>query len=246
MKSIEIRTTQNVTITYALADTKDRIFASVLDFVFKLLATYLLYLLFLLFLGIGFDNSSAVYFYFMLILPVNMFYTLILEYFFNGQTLGKMILGIKVIKLNGKQPEFYDYLIRWVFRIFDIFISAGTIAVMLVVSTEYAQRLGDMVSHCSVVRISKRTPISLKDILKIETRSSYEAQYPQIVKFREEDILLIKNTIERYNKFRNQAHRKAVQLLTASVAEKLGVEEPATDKIKFLKTLIKDYIVLTR
>lgn len=246
MKSIEIRTTQNVTISYTLADAKDRVLAFILDSVVKIFAMFVLWLLYI---GLaGGDNivDGIVYFQFMVLLPINVFYSLVSEYLMNGQTLGKKLLKIKVIKLNGKQPEFYDYLLRWVFRIIDIGVSAGVVGVLMVSSTEYAQRLGDMVSNCTVVKIYNKTPISLADILKIEDRTNYRPLYPQITNFREEDIILIKNSIDRYNKYRNKAHKDAIILLTKNISKKLGIEEPGQDQIKFLKTLIKDYIVLTR
>jgi uncharacterized RDD family membrane protein YckC len=246
MKSIEIRTTQNVTITYTLADAKDRVLAFILDSIVKIFVMFLLWMLFLILIGNEDVFDALLYFQLIVLVPINVFYSLVSEYFMNGQTLGKKLLKIKVIKLNGKQPEFYDYLIRWVFRIIDIGISGGAIGVIMVASTEYAQRLGDMVSNCTVVKIHGKAPISLADILKIETRTNYEPAYPQIINFRKEDIILIKNSIDRYNKFRNKAHKKALILLSQNISKKLGIEEPQQDRIKFLKTLIKDYIVLTR
>jgi len=246
MKSIEIRTTQNVTITYTLADTKDRVLAFILDIIVKIFATFLLGMLYSAIVGYEMLSDTFLYFQLIILVPINIFYSLVTEYLMDGQTLGKKLLKIKVIKLNGKQPEFYDYLIRWVFRIIDIGVSGGVVGVIMVASTEYSQRIGDMVSNCTVVKIYAKAPISLVDILKIETRNNYQPEFPQIINFREEDIILIKTSIDRYNKFRNQAHKNALMVLTQNISKKLGVDEPQQDRIKFLKTLIKDYIVLTR
>lgn len=64
--------------------------------------------------------------------------------------------------------------------------------------------------------------------------------------FKEEDMLLIKKTIDRYRNYGNEAHHLALNELTDRVAEELGIDPPRENKIQFLKDLIKDYIVLTR
>jgi uncharacterized RDD family membrane protein YckC len=39
------------------------------------------------------------------------------ESLMEGQTIGKKLLGIKVVKIDGYQASFFDYLIRWVIEI---------------------------------------------------------------------------------------------------------------------------------
>ena len=186
------------------------------------------------------------YFSYAVILPVFTFYTLFFEVRLNGQTPGKKILKIKVIKLDGKEPVFYDYFIRWTFRILDVFLSFGIVGILLIVSSEHAQRLGDITSNTTVVRVNNRVSIGLKDILRIDSRLNYQPRYPGIQHFREEDILLIKQTIERQQKYRNAAHNSAVQKLCNIICVKLEIPIIESEQIAFLKTVIKDYIVLTR
>ncbi len=243
MKSIEINTTQNVTINYELAEARDRVLAFIIDAIVKSFGLFMLWWLFILV-----DNSYeyAEYFSYVVVLPVVTFYTLFFEVKMNGQTPGKRMLKIKVIKLNGKLPTFYDYFIRWTFRIIDVFLSFGTLGVLMVASSEKAQRLGDVTSGMVVIRVNSRVSIGLKDILRIDSRLNYQPKFEGIQHFREEDILLIKQTIERYQKYRNKAHNDAVKKLVHRLCEKLEIEVPEYDDVTFLKLLIKDYIVLTR
>ncbi|MDZ4822396.1 MAG: RDD family protein [Flavobacteriales bacterium] len=246
LKAIDIRTTQNVTISYELAYLRERILAFLLDFIF--IAVGILVLMFIFNLVSFFDDwdSGWKYFQYLIILPIRSFYTLFFESVCHGQTPGKMILRIKVVKLDGKQPQFFDYLMRWTFRLIDVWMSFGILGSLLIVSTDHGQRLGDIVSNCTVVRVQSRLVIGLNDIMKIDTRSNYTPVYQGIRHFREEDILIIKQTIERYNQFRNESHRSAVLELCTVMKEKLNIENLPQNKIEFLKTLIKDYIVLTR
>ena len=52
-------------------------------------------------------------------LPV-VFYSLIFEALLEGQTIGKRIMKIKVVKIDGYQASIYDYLVRWFFRLIDL------------------------------------------------------------------------------------------------------------------------------
>lgn len=245
MRSIEVKTTQNVTISYELAAARDRIFAFLIDLIVKGIVAFVLIILWGL-LPYSFRNSTEEFFVFMVYLPLMFFSWLVMEVKMNGQTFGKKALRIKVIKLNGKNPDFYDYLLRWCFRIVDVYSSLGIPAVVLVSSTNYAQRLGDMVANTTVVRVKSQINVTLNDVLKIESRSNYTPKYEAIRHFSEEDILLLKSTLERYQKYPNEAHRAIVLDLARSMKDKLKIDDDISDAIPFLRGLIKDYIVLTR
>jgi uncharacterized RDD family membrane protein YckC len=245
MRTIDIRTTQNVTITYELASAGDRIVAFIIDTLIKALVL-LLSSLFFAFLPHSITRHIDTFFVYLFYVPMVMLPLLIMESTMNGQTFGKRAMKIKVVKLNGRQPEFYDYLLRWVFRMVDVYGTLGIVGSVMVASTEYAQRIGDIVSNTTVVRVSNKLNITLKDVLNIDSIQNYSPVYPQVRHFREEDIVLIKHTIDRFHKHRNQAHREALNDLALSIRERLKVEEEPGEVIPFLRTIIKDYIVLTR
>ncbi len=245
MKTIDVKTTQNVTITYELAEVRDRIFAFLIDLVIMIAGYFILVWILILVADVN-NESVAIFIIYTVIAPPVIFYSLWSEVLMNGQTVGKKALRIKVIKLDGRPPRFSDYLSRWIFRLLDIYMCFGVIATILAASSDFAQRLGDIASNTAVVKIGNRNFISLGEILKIDSRQNYAPLYPEISNFREEDILLIKQAVDRYQRYRNEAHKKAILVLVDNLKKKLGVEEEITEHIKFLKTLIKDYIVLTR
>ena len=82
---------------------------------------------------------------------------LVFAYFFLmegylGQTVGKMLLGIKVVREdNGEVPGLGTAAIRTVLRLIDglFFYLVGFIAILV---SGKNQRLGDMVAHTLVVR----------------------------------------------------------------------------------------------
>lgn len=246
MKTIDIKTTQNVSITYELASARDRVLAFLIDLILKVVLSLLLFWGFYIVASDVYFSDSIEYFYLLIILPISSFYTLAFELLMQGQTPGKRLLKIRVVKLDGKRPLFYDYLLRWTFRIVDIWLSFGVFAVILSSSSDYAQRLGDLVSNCTLVKVYSKPVIELEGVRRIDTRESYKPQYLGITNFRESDIVLIKTTIERYGRYRNKAHKEALIELSQLMAQKLEIEPQVNDHLKFLKTLVTDYVVLTR
>lgn len=243
MRSIELQTTQNVTINYDLALLRDRILAFLLDLVIIMAAVFILFWIFFAIASASDYQEEIVY---LLIMPIWTFYTLVMESLNQGQTIGKMALRIKVVRVDGQQMVFTDYLLRWAFRMVDIWFSAGSIAIVTISSSTKGQRVGDMVSNSTVVKANPSLFVSLRDVMKINTTENYSPAYPMVRHFREQDMLTIKQTIERYQKYQNAAHREALDLVMQSVCEKLEVTPIPTNKVSFLRGVIKDYIVLTR
>lgn len=243
MQNIEINTTQNVRITYEIAHLGDRASALLIDLLI-IGAGALVSMLFSAML----TGDSSSYVFYLLVVPFACFYTLASEILFKGQTIGKRSLKIQIVKLNGEEAKPSDYFLRWIFRLIDIYLSLGMIATIFVVTSKKGQRLGDIVSETSVIRIKPANQMKLSDIESRFNTAEYEAQYPQVVKLAEKDMLLIQNVLKRYEKYKNKAHRDALFLLAKKVKSQLNIEdnEIKEESIKFLTILIKDYIVLTR
>lgn len=245
MKTIDIITSHNVGIDYEAATVMNRGVASFLD-----LLVMLAYYLIVLFVSLAFgletwDFSMATVIFYILMLPV-FFYSVFMEYLLKGQTVGKLAMGIRVIKLNGENATLSDYAMRWAFRIIDFWISAGSVAAIFIASTEKGQRLGDILAQTAIVKNKPEQVYSIKDILNIMDRSKHEPTYMGVAKFTDEDMILIKNAISRVQKYPNEPHKQLVRELAIKAAQELKLDEVPEKKLTFLKTLLQDYIVLTR
>lgn len=242
MKKIEIDTAQKVTIQYELASVGQRFLAYFID---SLIVAGTIILLAIL--GAQAVNwTSYNYYAALVLLPIFVFYSLVSEILFDGQTIGKKALGLKVVKLNGDAPTAHDYFIRWMFRFIDIHASFGSVGVLLITSSPKSQRLGGILSGTAVIRQNPSKIFSLRDILKISTIENYTPSFPQVTRLRESDMLFVKESLERLQRFPNDAHKEAVVALSKKMVEVLQIETPPKDRLKFLRTLLNDYIVLTR
>jgi uncharacterized RDD family membrane protein YckC len=243
MASIDINTSQNVIISYELAKLWERGLAWIIDCFLNGLIALILYFVLAFFFN---EESMLSFLPYMVALPFCACYTLIFEFLWDGATPGKYFLRIKVIRIDGRQPIFFDYLLRWVFRLSDIWFSVGSLAAILIGSSERSQRMGDLLSNTVVVRSRSTSVRSLKEILTIKTIQEYQPRYPSVKAIREEDMLLVKHLIERNSRYSNMAHKEAVAMAAERLAFLIGLSAVPGDKVEFLKDCIRDYIVLTR
>ena len=113
MRTISINTTQNVAIDYELAGLMERLLAFLLDSI--ILAVYLSIVRNFILLGALSDSDDIILYIAVVFLmfPPIIGYHLICESLWNGQSIGKKALGIKVMKCNGQQMDISDYGKRW-------------------------------------------------------------------------------------------------------------------------------------
>jgi len=245
MKTVDIITSHNVSIEYEAASVGLRGIAAFLDLL--IMGVYYLLVIFIV-IAMGFrtlDFNLMTIVLYILLLPL-FFYSLIFEYLLKGQTIGKLAIGIRVVRLNGENATLGDYTMRWAFRLIDFWMSAGSIAAIFIATTEKGQRLGDILAQTAIVRNKPEQIYTIKDILGIMDRSKHEPTYLAVTKFTDEDMILIKNAISRLQKFPNEPHKQLIRELAAKAAQELNLPEVPEKKLTFLKTLLQDYIVLTR
>lgn len=263
MKSIEFESAQNVKIEYEYASSIQRGVAAILDAF--LIGLYIL--LFILVIG----SSGIQQFLLVELLLIKLpwiFYHPILEYLTQGQTLGKYIMGIRVVTINGERPGLREIFTRWIFKGYFLWIgfsfqsflfgtpelvlvgmvqlSIGFIGFIVCSVSDHKQRVGDAMAGTVVIRNKSSIRYSLKDVLSIKNKENYTPEYPNATIFTDEDMLLIKNTIQRVKANPNEETKKFAVELANESARLIGLPETPKKRLKFLQTLLHDYVVLTR
>ena len=242
MKSLEILTAQNVTIEYQLAVVTERLLAYLIDLFIIISGSLLISIVLRVLIPVNVASNV----FLLAFIPIFVLYSLVSEYFGNGQSWGKRIFGLKVVKIDGNEARLIDYLSRWVFRLVDIYLSLGTVGIFLISSTMRSQRLGDIAAHTTVIRITPEMAHSLKQIESMRTIDDYEITFPQVVRMSEPEMVMIKSLLEEARKYPNKVHLESIEELKQIVCSRLNIPPAAAENNKFLQTLINDYIVLTR
>jgi len=260
MKSVEFISAQNVKIEYEYATVIQRTTAVIIDA--TAVAVYLLIMLYVI--ARVSDDSSRILELILMKLPW-IFYHPVLEYLTQGQSLGKYALGIRVVTYNGERPGLREIFTRWIFKghfmwigfsffagfqeLFSvglIHICMGIIGFMYASVAEKKQRMGDVMAGTIVIKDKSTVRYSLRDVLSIKSQENYSPEYPNVVRFTDEDMLLIKTTIQRVRKFPNQETKQFAVDLADESAKLIGLDKTPEKRLKFLQTLLQDYVVLTR
>ena len=242
MSLISINTSQNVNINFNTASIGERILAFFIDILIK--AAYIIILFWFLFKVFNFgafidslDNWSQMAVYIVLTMPIHV-YTLVSESLMEGQTFGKKMLKIKVVKIDGFQASFGDYLMRWFFRLIDVFSNSGVVGLISMIVSKNNQRLGDIASGTAVISLKNKVNIS-HTILE-NLKEDYIPLFPQVIALTDNDVRIIK---ENYQKALKIDDRAVVSKLSTKIKEILKIEVDPTKMTErqFINIIIKDY-----
>lgn len=231
MNTVKITTTQNIELEYDLASLGERVVGYIVD---ALIVTAYLIIILVVFMGVNLINSDGLIM-FLFMFPI-FFYHLLSEILMNGQSVGKKVMNIKVISLDGHQPSLGQYLIRWLFRLVDFTVTNGICALICVAVSEKKQRVGDIVAGTTVIKTVPRTALHQTIYTPVQ-HSEYTVSFPEVARLADKDIQLIKEVIISVNKSGNTT--LAMQA-AEKIKETLGIQS-TMEPMQFLQTLLVDY-----
>ncbi|MFN8283558.1 MAG: RDD family protein [Chitinophagales bacterium] len=245
MAKIEIDTTQKVAIQYETAGFGWRLLASVIDRFLIWLVYFLLFMF--VFPNDMFDKLNLVNFLiYAVLIIVYISFPLVIEIFTNGQSIGKKLLKIKVIKLNGNALDMNDYFTRWIYRFIDFMFSLGTIGVISIILSEKQQRLGDMIANTTVVKLTPERIVTIDDLENLPVKEEYEPKYPLVIRYNDDEMLVLKNLLLRHQKYNSAIYSNLIAENAKKIKEQLEVENTTIDDASFIRDVINEYVILTR
>ena len=172
------------------------------------------------------------------------FYSLVAESLMQGQTVGKRILKIRVLKIDGYQASFADFFIRWTFALVEVALFMGSIALISIISSKYSQRLGDFAAGTAV--ITERNKMNISHTILEELSYTYQPLFSQaeVLLFSDQDAQTIKNYLAQALKSKNG------QFTIARLADKITEiskreHTSYTQKTEFIQQFLKDYSFYT-
>jgi uncharacterized RDD family membrane protein YckC len=231
MDNIAILTSQNITIEQTPASVGERILSSVIDYAF----CFSFIVLMMVISGL-LDFTSTVYIICVFAPPA--LYHFVSEMAMDGQSWGKKIMKIKVVKIDGTEADFVSSLIRWIFRLIDIWFLFGSVSCITVILNKKGQRLGDMAANTTVIRLREK---EFKETLFTSIPDNYVPVFSQVFKLTDSDIYTARDVIEFItDSYSSEQSIEMAQKAMSALAVKMGVISDLSPE-NFLKAVIKDY-----
>jgi uncharacterized RDD family membrane protein YckC len=229
MDTLKIDTSQNIDIEQPIASIGERIVATLLDLFF-----ILCFVAIVAFIAGGLQYGWMLYFIF---LPVAL-YSIVSELAMNGQSLGKKILKIKVVKIDGTPTTFSSYFLRWIIRLVEILAMFGSLAMVTIILNRKGQRLGDIAANTTVIRLRDK---SLRETIYTQIPDNYEVVFPEVSKLSTNDIYTIKEVLELLKTVKKNKHAAVIaQKAREAIERKLNIQTNDNTET-FFQTILRDY-----
>lgn len=238
---IQIQTAHNVSLTLEPAGLGDRLIAYLLDGL--ILSAYLVLALIIGFI-LGEQGVSMPMWVGLLLIGVPyLIYFPVFEILLDGQTPGKMMRKIRVVRLDGEAPGVGDYLLRWVLGFVDFMLSSGAVAVTSIALTDHSQRLGDLAAGTTVVSSTPRARLS--DTVFEDISTPAPITYPDALRLDPADVRLIRDAISVIRVQGVTVQSKQVAEAVVDIIEShYGIAPTDKRLYPFLRTLLHDYTIL--
>lgn len=172
-------------------------------------------------------------------------YYILFELLWNGQTPGKRIVKIRVLRLDGNPAGFSEVLLRNLVRPIDFLPGGYGLGLVVMLLNDKSRRLGDFAAGTLVIR--ELADVSLESLAAIPAggqRTVDEAlllAFPHIRRLSSNDYELLQETLARFR--RGRISHRAVEQLAQVLAARLEMETPQgwNASLKFLEQVAAAY-----
>jgi uncharacterized RDD family membrane protein YckC len=226
-----VETPENIRFGYDIADIGSRALAVLIDSLLQgVLYAILFFSALILEAGVSglslpsWANELLVVLLILSLFLIQFGYFILLEIFLNGQTPGKRLLKLRVIKENGYPLSALDSIVRNLVRIIDFFPIFYGVGILTMFLNRRAKRLGDFAAGTLVVKL--RDQVKLQSLLPLAAADSDRGFAPPALGgLDEHDIELAESFLRRRKELVN-AGALAQQLVQRFAAR---METPAAE-----------------
>ncbi|HEX9059801.1 MAG TPA: RDD family protein [Clostridia bacterium] len=183
-KTLEILTPENVHLEYEAAGLGSRHAAALIDSGLQIISIFFVLVCISILSSSSvtdiFKNTNHINLFFVAICIILTFiiffgYFIIFEMALNGQTPGKKLLKLRVIKENGEPLGIWESLTRNILRIIDYIPLLNFIDIFILIFSDKYKRIGDYASSTIVIKTKKeKKVVGLEDIMQMYIKNENE------------------------------------------------------------------------
>lgn len=243
MDKVKIITPEHIELEFELAGLGSRMVAALVDYLlqFGLVAV--------IFMALAFSNpalsrddlptlfkSAQMAILLVLTFLILTGYFIFFEAIWNGQTPGKKLAQIQVIRDNGQPVAFVESLLRNLLRIVDILPFHYLLGIAFIFINDKNKRIGDIVAKTIVVKLKENlSPTALPEL---DVKTDLVIDVSQITP---EEYSLVRRFLLRRGRLKLESRAKIGKKLANQLMDKAGVDPNAAGPEEFLEALSIEY-----
>ena len=202
-----------------------RMGAFALDFSIRIGIVYVINLVLGLLIGMsgGLGASMGMGVFLVLLFLVEWGYGSLFEGFWNGQTPGKRIFRLRVLKTGGYPIHFYDATIRNLLRAADILPILYGFGLITMIATRRQQRLGDLVAGTMVVIEGRESYVkSNLNLSRVPRLDPLDC--PRRYHVSERTLEVVERLFDRRRALSSERREEIAQSIATAIAAHLGFD----------------------
>ena len=234
MSIVDVQTSQNIEIRFTAASVMHRVAAVAIDFIVQIGA---IFGMLLIYANDILDGPEAA----VIIMTVIIFYPFIFESLMSGQTIGKRLLRIRVVSLDGSPASVAAYFFRWLLGLLEIVMTSGSLAFITVLVSKRSQRLGDIAAGTTVIK--EQQAVTLDDLL-LSVDAEANVSYPQVIMLTDNDVETIRQVLTARTSGLDEATLTDLLWKSAETLKTRLGTAGFSDPVVYLQDIMESYQVL--
>lgn len=205
--TLQIDTPENVTFDYDVSGIGSRFLAALVDSILILLLQVIVFGTLILLMGMenAFSSDAPTWLIAILSLMAFVFfwgYYIFFEILWNGQSPGKRMVGLRVIRVDGTPVTAAEVVIRNLVRLIDFLPSAYGVGVVTMFVNDKSRRLGDLAAGTVVVHdrsvktLNELSPSRHKSMQALAANVPLPNGFP-LERLKDRDIEIIEEYLKR-------------------------------------------------
>jgi uncharacterized RDD family membrane protein YckC len=165
------------------------------------------------------------------------FYYTFSELLMRGQTIGKRLSSVRVVKADGFSLDAASIFVRNIFRVVD---QLPPLWIVPVISAR-SQRFGDMVAGTVVIDDEPEEMGTLREVLlrRSAAESNFRFDNTMLNRLRATDFDAVERILDRWNDLRIGQQSQLLEQLVVPLAKRLKIDPPdASDQLQFVEDLL--------
>jgi uncharacterized RDD family membrane protein YckC len=248
---LTIDTPENIDFQFDIAGLGSRLFAAVIDFIVLGFIFIVCNTIMLMIVGSSsefFSNTSGVTAFVSIFWFVfQWFYFVIFELIWDGQSIGKRLLQLRVIKQNGQPLTFTASIIRNLIRTIDFLPMLYGLGLIVAFIHPRTRRLGDLAAGTIVVK--EHSSITLSQLVESNAKPDVALAIQGIGQtldnvhlLTEEDYLLVRDFLEQAPMLNSEARNRLGIQLAQTLQARLSLPEGGNAE-QFLRYVANEYLL---